>query len=249
MAMFDHREWIDILCRAEEGDHQAMIGVITAIMADSEEERFNSQPIQEKYWEYLKILTEAGDPLAYIWMGNEYEHGHHVKKDGNKALECYQKAVEAGEKFGYECMALIYYYGRLVPSDYKKAYELFMKSGRRRSNAARFALGEMRCKGLYLEQSDQKACYYYKQITSGTDSFNKQEAYYWPACYRLGVAKHYGKGTGKNPLEARQLMMDALKYYYDKHPDNPRDTWVTEITRADIEKELALIDAELKWAL
>lgn len=246
MAMFNQDEWIEVLCKAEEGDQEAMIGVITSIMADSNEEQFISQSIQDRYWKYLKILADAGHPFAYIWMGSEYENGVHVSKDADKAIECYQNAVKAGEKFGYECMAMLYYYGKLVPADYKKAYELFMKSGKRRSNGAKFVLGEMRLKGLYLKQSNRKACYYYKQITNDDQFYSTEDAYYWPACYRLGYAKHYGKGVRKNLDEARELMLEAQAHYYEQNPNNPWDTKVTEITREDIEKELELIDLDLK---
>ncbi len=241
----ENTDMLEILCRAEEGDTDAMMDVVMYMMINGNKDFF--QPaMQERYWKYIRKLADAGNQTAYIWMGSEYECGDHVPPSAKKAIEYYQKAVNAGIEFGNECIALMYYSGKLVPADYKKAYEYLMKPKRRQSTCAKFLLGEMfRC-GLYVERNARKACYYYKQATHVTTKYDVQDAYYWPSCFRLGQAKHYGKGIRKNIVEGRELVNQALYYYYNPEENsNTKYYDVSGISKQEIESELRSIEKDI----
>jgi tetratricopeptide (TPR) repeat protein len=77
----------------------------------------------------------AGEPIAMVDLGWQYEHGHGVAKDLAEARRLYQAATDAGVADGMNNLGLLYLRGTGVSRDYAQARRLF-EQGASLGNAA-----------------------------------------------------------------------------------------------------------------
>ena len=94
----------------------------------------------------------------------------------------------------------------------------------------------MNRQGLYVKMDEVEACRLYTGIANATSHGIESDDYYWRACYRLGVAYHYGEGVEKDIEEALRLM-DKAKTLYDKRTEEAKD-----ITKEELYREWNLVN-------
>jgi hypothetical protein len=223
----------EILQKADAGDTEAMSTAVSIMAMEGYLEEDADEDIRERYALYLSQMAEAGMREAYILLGDAYRKGQGVKKNINEAVGWYEKAVAAGERFGNECIGMMYYEGTDIEADYEKAYSYFTKDDKRKSFCTIYSLGEMYRRGLYVPRSEEKACKYYQDIVYTNEKNAELDDYYWSACYRLGVAFHYGNGVERNLRDALELVTKAKRKV-----DSCRDYMeIADITFEEVQKE------------
>ena len=157
-----------LMKEADEGDLEAMRLFITLCYISEDENIYEAT--KDKWFEYVKKMSAAGNAVGDIWMADVFVKGEYVKRDVHRAIEFYQKAADEGMDFGYECIGKLYFEGNGVPQDYEKAYKYIMKS-KRKSGMSHYLLGEMYRQGLYVKKDiDIASEYYRKVIGNGTNA-------------------------------------------------------------------------------
>lgn len=124
---------------------------------------YNSDDLSGALKEFVNLIDE-GCKDAYFFAGCIYEEGGGgVKKDLDKALFYYQKAIEeTGAVEAYLGLGKFYYYGMGVRQDYVKAFEHYSVVDKDTDNAiAQLMLGKMYQHGQGVKKDLQKARGYY----------------------------------------------------------------------------------------
>ena len=136
-----------------------------------------------KAFELYETADEMGADMPsyeYIYLGDQRHLGQYLDVDDDLAIKWYKRATEEGESFGYECLGDIYF----AREDYKSAFECF-SSVKKGTPCAKYHLGYMYEKGLYVEQDIQKAVEYYESIIYSGDKYDKIDDHYHLAKERL----------------------------------------------------------------
>ena len=229
-----------LLQKADEGDLEAMEDVVMVLAVEGYLEDDPEGEIAERRISYLRRLAEAGRASACIMLGDTYIYGTGTSVDPEEAIKWFALAAEKGIPFGNECIGMIYYEGKGIPADYEKAYAYFTKDSCKKSFCTRYALGEMYRQGLYVAQSDEKACEFYSSIVNDRMNGAELDDYYWRACFRLGIACHYGRGAEKNYAFALKLLSKA-KTLYGSRSENAMDC---DITKEEFDREWLLLNQD-----
>lgn len=220
----------ELIQKADGGDIEAMGTLVAVLAVEGYVEKEPDGDIARRYVSYLQQLADAGEAEAYIMLGDAYKDGKGVQQNRTEAVRLYEKAVENGILFGNECIGMLYY----DDCNYERAFEYLTKDDGSKSPCSYYALGEMFRQGLYVTQNDKKACEYYAEIAEGDISYVEMDDYYWRACYRLGVARHYGRGTERDLYSASELISTAKQLYEER--DENSDS-ATDITRDELFQE------------
>lgn len=243
------------------GDQDAMMDAIDLLIEEGILGRHPYSVLGKIYFSFLKQLVDAGsdedNTYRLINLGLAYEGGIGGYLDGNEAIRCYQRVAKTGHSIGNEHLGMIYLFGHCVPVDYEKAFHYFTIDNDHQSVGTDYYIGEMYRQGLYIKKDEEVACRYYEKKVYDDDissSDRIKDETYWRACYRLGMAKHYGWGTEKNLEEALRLLNDAKKYR-DSLLDITDDSILTrtnnlsldiinDVTEEELNHELELINQE-----
>lgn len=242
------------------GDHDAMIDAIDLMKEEGKLYRYPNSVLGKIYTSFLKRLIDAhsdDDDDCDFWLldlGLAYEGGMGVAQDVNEAIRCYERIAKNGWSVGNECLGTIYLLGRGVPVDYEKAFHYFTIDDEHSDVTTNYYLGEMYRQGLYIEKNEEVACRYFEKKVYDDDNPSQSDITYWRACYRLGVAKHYGWGTEKNFEEAWRLINNAKLYRDDLlnttddlillQTNNLSLDIINDVTEDELNHELELIDHE-----
>ena len=203
----------ELLQKADEGDAEAMESLVSILPAEGYTDDDTDGEIAERQVRYLRKLAEAGRSFAYIMLGDACLKGSGTPQNPAEAIRWYEKAAESGIRFGNECIGMIYYEGKDIPCDYQKAYEYFTRDEGKKSFCTAYALGEMFRRGLYVTKDEEKAVMNYASIVNDNAPFPEMDDYYWRACYRLGIALHYGLGIERDLGKAADMFSKAKKLY------------------------------------
>ncbi len=231
----------ELIKKADAGDYEAMFDVVMAIDIEGMLADDPDGEIAERRLSYLKQLVNVkGYENSLITLATTYENGDGIKQDSQEAIRLYKKAVKAGIPFGNECIGLIYYQGKGVPADYEKAYQYFTKDNVKKSACTTYSLAEMYRQGLYVEKDETEACSLYENIVYDNSEYAELDDYYWRACFRLGVANHYGQGIEKDLEAAIQLLTKAKTLF-----DNLDEAYIPkDITKEELYHEWLLLNQD-----
>lgn len=227
----------ELIQQADGGDLEAMDTLVSLLVAEEYMEDDSDGDIAERYISYLQQLADAGKTEAYIMLGDAYKDGKWVLQDRDEAIRLYEKAVENGVLFGNESIGMLYY----EEGNYERAYDYLTKDDGSKSFCSYYSLGEMYRQGLYVEKSDENACEYYALIAESGFEYAELDDYYWQACYRLGIAKHYGRGTEKDIKSAVKLISTAKRLYEKR---DPKSEDRTDISRKELLQEWITVNRD-----
>lgn len=244
------------------GDHDAWIDAINLMKEEGKLYRYPHSILGRIYASFLRKLIDANSDNEedcadwLIDLGAAYEYGVGVDPDVNEAIRCYQRVANIGWCEGNECLGTLYLFGRGVPVDYEQAFHYLTIDDNHQDIAIDYYIGEMYRQGLYIEKNEEVACRYYEKKINEDYSTNiwKMDITHWRACYRLGVAKHYGWGTEKNIEEAWRLINNAKLFRDDLlnktddlillQTNNLSLDIINDVTEEELNHELELIDHE-----
>lgn len=231
-------DFAELIEEAESGDYKAMFLAATKMAIEGYVGKNAEPELNERYMRYMRTVADAGDVISMIQVGCSYAYGEDVEQDIELAFKYFTMAAENGESYGYECIGEMYFEGTGVAQDFEKAYEYLTKY-KPKSLRTVYILGEMYRIGLHVKQDLKKANKYYEEIMYKLK--DDEDDYFWRAAFRLGVLKHYGEGTKKDPERALELIEIARKYGRTEESPIKGES----ITKEAIDKEWALLSDEL----
>ena len=153
---------LSALKKADKGDHDAMIDVLSYLAFEGSTEK-DLEDLERKY---AFQLAEKDDYVGLIMLGTNYQNGHLVPKDPQKALSFFHRAAELGCGFGNECIGEMYFFGDGLEQDHQKAFEYFTKDEGSKAPITNFLLGEMYRNGLFLRKNEDRAIEHYLKVVT-----------------------------------------------------------------------------------
>lgn len=150
------------------------------------------------YW--YKKSAEQGNAIAHYQLGNMYQFGCGVEKDGKKAFEWHLNAAELGERGSQTTVAFAYYQGEWVPKDDANAFYWFKKSAEQGLNYD--LLGTFYYHGIGTVRNNEKAFENFikaHQISPKNAKLQEQ----------LAIMYELGQGTTADPHRAFHLYRQA----------------------------------------
>ena len=157
--------------------------------------------------ETLKQQAAAGDITAQFRLGNIYEYGKGVEKDGDEACAFYEMAARQGDSEAQLALGFLYSKGKLVKQDYALAKFWFEKAANQGDEIAQFNLAELYEYGRGTEQDYRKAFELYKQVCERANDF---------AFLALANLYFHGRGAEKDIKAAKFWLHKSLN---DGDPD------------------------------
>lgn len=186
-------------------------------------------------YEYLKKAINYGNIAAINSMGLLYLNGTYpVKKDINKAISLFEKAINKNYPYAYNNLGLIYE----EQKDMKKAFEYFEKSALLEESWALNKIGEYYRKGIYVKKDMKKAFECYNKAIEAPISTLSYYAFYNLAKYyyltgNVVLVKDYDKAikyltfAGNHIIEANILL---LYLYTEKYVKEKNENTYNKIT-------------------
>ena len=169
---------------------------------------------------YEKVVKE--EPKAYIMLGNMYEEGLGVPKDGQKALGMYRLAYKNGIQGEGACsQGKLYYYGELVEEDDRKALELFQEALKYGDNSANYYIGTIYGIGIkgYLEPNIDQALKYLSEVPE--DFIVRTETTKGKLLFYAGRIKEaqevLEKATAKGSEDAQEFLQEKFQKESEKN--------------------------------
>ena len=116
-----------------------------------------NQNYKEAYYWYTEAAKQNA-PGALVGLALMYQDGSYVKKDNNRAIELYKKAIEVGNSAGAKYnLALMYLYGK--DKDAVKGLKLLKESAKQNFSAAEGELGKIYYYGKFKVKTNYKKAF------------------------------------------------------------------------------------------
>jgi len=171
-------------------------------------EKGDDKSIKEAY-DLIVSASQKGYSNALVMLGGWYFTGGNnlVKKDLDKAFECFQKASQIDNNPQgnyYLAMFYEYYY-----KDMEKAVEYYDKAAKNKEVRAMSYLGHLHYEGISVKQDYSKALFwFYKYLDTGNnDSL---------ILYQISEMYLNGNGVNKDIEKAQFYKKRAVEAGYDK---------------------------------
>lgn len=194
------------------------------------------------YW-YNKTV-ESGSMNSYFDLGLCYEYGIGVKKDLDKAIECYKKHTIYNYCYmnTYSCVGVSLF----RKGQYYDAVKYLMNAVDREESFAMCVMALCYENGFGVEKDTSKSIYLWKKVLSFDDINNADDGSFVAmdsmspafASYHLARCYENGIGVRGNLKKAISLYQRALKYEEDEY-DYPEERFATlsreALTRLGVE--------------
>jgi TPR repeat protein len=222
---------------AENEDLFAMRELVSSFFLDrksflnysTELSKDNDSSMNQKMFEYLKLLIEKGDSDSMHLLGAFYYSGEteFVEQNFSKGTYWYNEALKHEplneykkyQSDTYNNLGYCYYYGRINKPDYKKAFLHFAKAACLQHPNAMYKIGDMYREGLYINKDIDKAFYWYNRahLYSINDHYIKASV-----SLRMGRAYLEGEGTEISLLKALKYLQSAEGHCYTLLINKPK---------------------------
>jgi len=123
----------------------------------------------------FRQAADAGNRLAQLQVGSQYERGEGVAKNDAEALRWYAKSAAAGEPTALKNLGQMYENGQGAPENWTLAAQLYQKSAAQGSPDGEFALGRCYEFGMGVPQDRALAIQWFQR--AGAQG-NDQAAYF-----------------------------------------------------------------------
>ena len=173
-----------------------------------------------KYFNKARKLncSNAFNSIGLIFLNGGIPH---IKKDKNKAIEMFNKALALGNIYAYNNLGKMHEDDK----DYKKAYECYIISADQGESWAANKIGNFYRKGIVKRKNLQKAFEYYT-ISSESSRFtlcqwskyNLAKYFYENGCLEIGIEQDINKAIELLEEISEELIeanIELLYIYYD----------------------------------
>ena len=144
-------------------------------------------------FELYRKAAAAGNVLAFVNLGNKYEHGKGAPKDLAEAVRWYQKAADAGVLPGMFNLGVMYRDGLGVAKDDAEAARWFRKTADAGLTLGMNSLGFMYQMGKGVPKDEAEALRWYRKAADAGAA---------PAMTNVGVMYRDGIAVAKDEAEA-----------------------------------------------
>ena len=181
---------------------------------------------KELAFEKAKEAAEKGDASAQLRLGEMYDNGDGIPKDGAEAFNWYKKAAAQGNSTAQFDLGLSYHDGDGVAKNYAEAIRWYRKSAEQGEAAAQYNLGLMFDKGEGVSSDPAEAIgWYHKAALQGDTS----------AQVNLGYMYSNGQGVPKDEVEGLAWTYIAAASGDEQSVKNRR------VMEHEIGREMALV--------
>jgi CobQ-like glutamine amidotransferase family enzyme len=149
--------------------------------------------------------TEQKAVVTQFLLGVAYLEGQGVKKDGQKAFDCFQKAADQGFPTAQFFLGKMYAEGREIGRNERKAFKWFQKAANKGHIEAQFSLGKMYAEGRGVEKNERKAFEWFQRAADEGHGASQ---------FFLGKMYAEGRGVEKNEKIAFELFKQAAEQRY-----------------------------------
>jgi len=194
---------IDLIIRCHNGDDNAIKEYEKLRWSDLE----NKITFDEVFIKKMYELSEKDNSYALNILGLIYSHDTYTKKDPNKAIELYEKAIEKGNILALCNLGYMYYTGKDIKRDLTKTKKLYEQAIEKGCSLATCALAGMYLRGNGVTQDYNKTIELYIQaIEKGSVN----------AIHLLATMYYYGYGTDQNYIKSMELFEQAAEKGCDR---------------------------------
>lgn len=137
----------------------------------------------------LKKAAKEGNVTAQFKLGDIYEHGKGVDKDGANAIKYYELAANQGDSEAQLALGFLYSRRKLITHDFEKAKYWFEKAAEQEDEIAQFNLAELYESGKGTDKNYKEAFEWYKKVCKRDNGF---------AFLALANLYFHGLGTEKD---------------------------------------------------
>jgi TPR repeat protein len=194
---------------------------------------------------WYRAAAEQGWGLAQWSLGNCYYDGDGVEQDFEEAVKWYRLSAEQGCSLGQEALGKCYYFGGDgVELDYEEAVKWLRPAAEDDLSRAQGILGTLYEFGDGVEQSDEKAIYWYERAAKNGDELATLDA----AGFYIGFERD--PAAEKNIHRGFTLLLKilgrldaeyfAIKGCYDAFIDAANEFLVTEAGDEEPDEDLFL---------
>jgi TPR repeat protein len=116
-------------------------------------------------FQWFRVAAEKGLADAQFSLGQCYDYGQGVAREGAEAVRWYRKAAEQGHARGQDCVGTYLYVGRGVEKDYVEAVKWLRKTAESAYECNLLWLGECYAEGKGIAQDYCEAYKFYKLVS------------------------------------------------------------------------------------
>jgi len=158
-----------------------------------------------KAFEWFMVAAKQGHTEACYYVGYYYQYGKGVPQNNDEAILWYEKAALEKDKDALYHLALILI--RQKSPDFENAAKLLGEAARQGHPNAQYNLAVMFQKGDGVEQSHEKALYWYEKAAESNLAI---------AQYNLGMIYFAGEMLPKDEDKAKALWQKAADQGFEK---------------------------------
>lgn len=168
-------------------------------------------------FKWASLSVEKGNDKALNTLGEFYRFGIGIKKNPQKAIECYKKYFESGKgAMGAVNIGEMYFNGEGVDVDYDEATEWFQKACNFTLAVPYVFIGRMYEMGVYGEKNISQAISWYKK---GEQIGSPEAEYYLGHCYAndeilpdpAKAVTYYRKSSDSGYMESKFELAKCLQ--------------------------------------
>ncbi len=184
---------------ADGGNVYGKIGIGAILYFDSKGDARNPA----KAAEYFKQAAQQDVPLGWHNMGVMYWNGDYLKRNDEKAVACFRKALELGNLVdSHVTLGQAHEYGRGVTRNYPEAFRHYQQAAELGDAHGQFAVGVFYYSGYAVNRDPAKAAEWFEKAAA------KGHVMAWN---NLGLMYQNGDGVSRDLAKAKQLFESAAK--------------------------------------
>ena len=173
---------------------------------------YEKQGEYEEAYKYYLSASELGHNTSFYNIGLFYLNGTVVKKDVNKAIECFEKSAKLGYSKGYEELAQMYEYGIGVKPNLPKAINYLKKGVKLEQKSTLTICDCSRFLAYHYNQAIGVKCNFKKAVKLWEFGAKKKDL---NSIFNLAICYMYGEGVKKDLSKALETLVNlAVKNNY-----------------------------------
>ncbi len=199
------------ISKANAGDMEAMLRVVSYIVWEDESQPIDSDPLQLAV-DYLNRAISQQEPQAMVMLGQMYENGRGMPQDYGAAFRLYSQAAGEGDDEGALKLGSCYLAGHGTAADMDKAYKYYFQACLMQNPKGYLAIGDMIMNGQSIDIDPFTAFGCYNQaleLFKGKTPFPEYPA----ICLRMGQCLYHGYGISKNLDDACFYLSEAVEHF------------------------------------
>eukprot|EP00347_Sterkiella_histriomuscorum_P024275 403331695 len=163
--MIDINAKLNALARSGNSEAQYTYGkeLLSLLRQDSLNDKKAEREFFQQTYDYLTQAAKKGVNSAYFYLGLMYMDGLYVKKDQEKAVDCYIKGAAKNNAYCFFELSRVYSEGVIVERDPKLQFHYLKRSAEEGFVTAQHLLGIAYHEGKFTKRNDSLALAWFRE--------------------------------------------------------------------------------------